>query len=122
MANEGAAAVDLQHLDRYTGGDRAINEEVLRLFEGSCYELVQRLETAVVDAAATADPKTWREVTHTLKGAARGVGAFSLADATAAAEKVTLSDRMAVIAAVQRVKLKAEAVHIFIQDFLVGRV
>jgi len=70
------AAVDLTHLARYTGGDEAINTEVLRLFETQTSEIVARLQ-AILDAR---DAKSWKEATHTLKGAARGIGAFKLAE------------------------------------------
>ncbi|MBV9905684.1 MAG: Hpt domain-containing protein, partial [Alphaproteobacteria bacterium] len=74
------AVVDLEHLARYTGGDRAINAEILRLFDGQATELVARLNSIL----AARDAKSWKEVTHTLKGAARGIGAFPMADAAAA--------------------------------------
>ena len=68
-----AAAVDLNHLSRYTGGDENLNAEVLRLFEAQTSELVAKAQT-ILEAR---DAKSWKEVTHTLKGAARGVGAFA---------------------------------------------
>ncbi|MEI9930584.1 MAG: Hpt domain-containing protein [Rhizomicrobium sp.] len=68
------AAVDLTHLARYTGGDVALNAEILRLFDSQATELVDRLQTIL----AARDAKSWKEVTHTLKGAARGIGAFGL--------------------------------------------
>ncbi len=42
-------AVDLNHLARYTGGDEAINAEVLRLFDTQTSELVARLQ-AILDS------------------------------------------------------------------------
>ena len=74
-------AVDIAHLSRYTGGDEALNAEVLQLFDTQISEMVGRLR-AILDAQ---DAKSWKEVTHTLKGAARGIGAFGFADAAAAA-------------------------------------
>ncbi len=62
-------SVDLAHLDRYTGGVRSLNEEVLRLFETQCGAMLGDLETA----ASLADAKAWKMLTHTLKGAARGI-------------------------------------------------
>ncbi|MBV9541285.1 MAG: Hpt domain-containing protein, partial [Alphaproteobacteria bacterium] len=82
------AVVDLEHLARYTGGDRAINAEILRLFDGQATELVARLNSIL----AARDAKSWKEVTHTLKGAARGIGAFPMADAAAALERADLAD------------------------------
>jgi HPt (histidine-containing phosphotransfer) domain-containing protein len=109
--------VDLIHLNRYTGGDRALNEEILSLFESQCYEMLARLETY---AWETGDTKSWREITHSLKGAARGIGAFALADAAADAEKTGAGDRQSQIAALQRIKDKSSSVHIFIEQFLKG--
>ena len=112
------AAVDLSHLDRYTGGDRAVNEEVLRLFERSCHDILGRLETLLEDGATPDAAKSWHEAAHTLKGAAKGIGAFELADAAADAEKKPVSDRMAALAALERLKTTSQAVLIFIEDFL----
>src|ERR1700742_2251727 len=81
--------VDLEHLARYTGGDRAINAEVMRLFDGQATELVERLNS-VLDAR---DAKSWKEITHTLKGAARGIGAFGMGDAAAYCEPMDLNDK-----------------------------
>ncbi len=108
-------AVDLRHLDRYTGGDRAVNQGILVLFENQCQEMLARLEEL---SGETANPKDWREVTHTLKGAARGIGAFGLANEAAQAETTGPTDRRGAIEALQRMKAKSEAVYGFIEDFL----
>ena len=110
-----AQPVDLAHLDRYTGGDRAINEEILVLFENHCREMLQRLEGIASDPSAA---KTWRETTHTLKGAARGIGAFPIADAAAEAEKAIPGDLAAALAALDRIKGESITVLTFIEDFL----
>ena len=78
------AAVDLNHLSRYTGGDAALNAEILRLFDSQISELVQQLQTIL----ETRDARSWKAAIHTLKGAARGIGAFPLGDAAAAAEPI----------------------------------
>jgi HPt (histidine-containing phosphotransfer) domain-containing protein len=109
--------VDIAHLDRYTGGDRAINEEVLQLFENSCNEILAGFDAVLENGLPPEMAKQWRDSAHTLKGAARGIGAFDLADAAAVVED-TGADRMAAIEALQRLKAKAAVVHAFIQDFL----
>lgn len=76
--------VDLEHLDRYTGGEKAINAEVLELFVRQCGQSLVRLR-ALIEAR---DGKTWRDVLHTLKGSALGVGAFALAEDFASAEVI----------------------------------
>ena len=107
--------VDLTHLARYTGGDEAINAEVLRLFDTQTGEIVGRLQ-AILDAR---DAKSWKEATHTLKGAARGIGAFKLADAAAFAEPIDpIKDRGNASLALVALKTSAEAVQAFIKTYL----
>ena len=107
-------AVDLDHLCRYTGGDSALNAEVLRLFDAQANELVARLNS-ILDAR---DAKSWKQVTHTLKGAARGIGAFALADAAAFAEPIDPADRAHAAPALNTVKERIAAVQDFIRDYL----
>ena len=109
------AVVDINHLSRYTGGDRTLNAEVLRLFDAQTSEMVDRLLT-IVDAR---DAKSWKETTHTIKGAARGIGAFGLADAAAAAEPIDpVRDRGNASIAIQDLKNNAVAVQAFIKTYL----
>ena len=110
-----AAAVDLAHLARYTGGDAALNAEILRLFDTQASEMVGRLKS-ILDAR---DAKSWKEVTHTLKGAARGIGAFGLGDAAAAAEPIDPSaDSRTAAVALEALQTKTSAVQYFIKDYL----
>ncbi len=106
-----AKPVDLKHLDSYTGGNRALNEEVLRLFDTHCREMLEKLE------GHPGNDKIWREAAHTLKGAARGIGAFDLADAAADAEKA-LGNLPASLEALTRIKEKSASVQLFIEEFL----
>ncbi len=107
--------VDIDHLSRYTGGDRALNAEVLRLFDSQTSELVDRLRS-IMDSS---DAKSWKEATHTIKGAARGIGAFGLADAAAAAEPIDpVRDRGNASIAIEDMKSNAEAVQAFIKSYL----
>jgi len=110
-----AAAVDLNHLARYTGGDVSLNAEILRLFDSQASELVQQLQS-IIDAR---DAKSWKMALHTLKGAARGIGAFTLGDAAAAAEPIDpASDSRTATAAVRDLQTKAGAVQVFIKAYL----
>ena len=70
-------AVDFGYLEGFAAGDRQVISEVLALFR-------QQAEAWSRSLDAT-DPR-WRDVVHTIKGAARGVGANALGDAGAAAE------------------------------------
>lgn len=108
--------IDLEHLARYTGGDRAINAEVMRLFDMQATELVARLQS-ILDAR---DAKSWKEVTHTLKGAARGIGAFPMGDAAACCEPIDLADNACASTAIAELKARSDAVQAFIRDYLAG--
>jgi len=110
----GSTAVDLAHLSRYTGGDAALNAEVLRLFDDQAGALVTRLQS-ILEAR---DAQSWRTVTHTLKGAARGIGAFSLGDAAAAAEPIDPSDRQIATAALTVLRHETSDVQFFIKAYL----
>jgi len=107
--------IDLEHLNRYTGGDRGLNAEILKLFDDQCAALLGQLEALAADDGAGS--KTWHELTHTLKGAARGVGAFGLADIAAEAEKIA-ADRTAAIEVVHRLKGSSSTVHAFVEELL----
>lgn len=71
------SAIDVQHLGRMTLGEAALEAEVLALFSAQSGELVGRLKSIPPDAAALA---------HTLKGSARAIGAFRVADAALGVE------------------------------------
>ena len=64
--------IDMQHLGRMTLGEQSLENEVLALFAAQSHDLVGRLAAMPADAAALA---------HTLKGSARAIGAFRVADA-----------------------------------------
>src|SRR6201996_8562730 len=109
------APVDLSHLARYTGGDKTLNSEILRLFDGQVSEMVGQL----LGVLQQRDTRKWREVTHTIKGAARGVGAFAMGEAAAEAEPVdptTNPDRA--IQVIEALRVEGEAVQAFIAEYL----
>jgi HPt (histidine-containing phosphotransfer) domain-containing protein len=107
--------VDLTHLSRYTGGDAGVNAEVLTLFADQTVLLLARLDQAL----SRRDTKAWREVTHGLKGAARGIGAFALADMVAAAEAADpAADAVQAQRALHDIKSKSLAVTLFIETYL----
>jgi HPt (histidine-containing phosphotransfer) domain-containing protein len=76
-------AVDYVHLKAQAADDLDVMREVLQLFIVHTEQVLEGLEAA-------GDARTWKELTHTLKGSARGVGAFAVADAAAIAETATL--------------------------------
>jgi HPt (histidine-containing phosphotransfer) domain-containing protein len=85
--------IDTAHLARITLGDEALQREVLALFVRQSTDLVARMSTFPADMAAIA---------HTLKGSARGIGAFSAA--TSAERLEQSSDRSEARAALSELK------------------
>lgn len=71
--------VDLTHLARHTMGDAQLKREVLELFVAQSRLQLERLRGAP-------DAALWRTAAHTIKGAARGIGAWSVAARAEAAE------------------------------------
>ena len=72
-------AVDFAYLENYAAGDMALVDEVLGLFR----EQVELWRPMIRVEAG----RGWGDAVHTLKGTARGIGAFALAEACDRAEK-----------------------------------
>ena len=83
IAARQAPIIDLVHLSRQTLGDGALENELLRLFVVQAQQYASWLD----EAFAPGDAPKRADVTHRLKGSARAVGAFPLADAAEAYEK-----------------------------------
>ena len=64
--------IDIAHLQRMTLGDAGLEREVLTMFSEQAAGLATALGNLPWDAAA---------LVHTLKGSARAIGAFAVADA-----------------------------------------
>jgi HPt (histidine-containing phosphotransfer) domain-containing protein len=64
--------IDVEHLRRMTLGDAALEREVLAMFSSQAIHLVGTIASLPKDAGALA---------HKLKGSARAIGAFEVADA-----------------------------------------
>ncbi len=71
--------IDRLHLARQCFGDEGLEQEVLRLFDATIKSYLSRLQRAETGEET-------RVALHTLKGAARGVGAWTVADQAQAAE------------------------------------
>ena len=74
--------LDIAHLRRMTLGDAALEREVLTMFAAQASHLAGTLAAMPADAPALA---------HTLKGSARAIGAFAVADAAAGLEALIKS-------------------------------
>ena len=68
-------ALDVDHLERQSLGDRELAEELLRLFDCQAGQTLAKL--LVKDEAL----RTLSDLAHTLKGSARAVGAMAVAEA-----------------------------------------
>jgi len=78
----GDGPIDFEHLQRMTLGDADIEQEVLTMFLAQSARLMHMLAVIPADANALA---------HTLKGSARAIGAFGVADAAARLEAAIAS-------------------------------
>jgi chemotaxis protein histidine kinase CheA len=96
------AIIDYDHFTMMTGGDGALQAELIDLFETQA-ELWRRL--LIPDAPV----HTWRDAAHTLKGSARGLGLWGLAEACETAEHVAgcgVREGAAVASALGRVQTR----------------
>jgi HPt (histidine-containing phosphotransfer) domain-containing protein len=69
--------IDLAHLARMTLGDAALERQVLGMFASQSTSLIEKLAALPAEAGALA---------HTLKGSARAIGAFRVAECAEALE------------------------------------
>ncbi|MDE5453106.1 Hpt domain-containing protein [Bradyrhizobium sp. CSA112] len=94
--------IDFEHLQRMTLGDAGIEQEVLTMFLAQSARLVRNLAAMPSDAGA---------LVHTLKGSARAIGAFAVADAAARLEAVITggSDPSAALAELDEAVAQARA-------------
>lgn len=70
-------AINFQYLEDYTAHDAQVIDEVLALF---------REQAAMWSVMLDPDSEGWKDAVHTIKGAARGIGAFDLGDVCQACE------------------------------------
>ena len=78
--------IDFAHLNKYVDGDADLTREVFGLFRN-------QVEMWGRGLSVDADDDLWSNVTHSLKGSARAVGAMDLAEACEKAEALTGDDR-----------------------------
>jgi HPt (histidine-containing phosphotransfer) domain-containing protein len=114
MITEGAGElgrpIDLVHLARMTLGDRSIEREVLQLFARQSAALAARIagaEKAAVPALA-----------HTLKGSARGVGAWRVAATAEAVELAATGSAPTLAAATADLTTAVDEANAIIGDLL----
>ena len=78
---DGTRPIDLTYLARFTLGNTALEAEVLDLF-------ATHAPRYLADLRAAGTVKAWHDAAHTLKGAARGVGAWRIGRAAEMAERL----------------------------------
>src|SRR5207247_5035419 len=97
----GDAPIDLDHLSRMTLGERSLEREVLELFDRQAGMLLSRMQvTALPIAAASA---------HTLKGSARSIGAWRVANAAETVEQASAARFKSALAALDAAVGEARA-------------
>lgn len=98
MARHGlSGAVDFAVLERMTGGDDAVTEEVLGLFVE---------QAALWSGLLDVRNEGWRDAVHTIRGTGMGIGAQALAEACAAVET---ADAAVAPAGLERVRTALDA-------------
>ena len=80
-------AIDLVHLSHQSLGDRALERELLMLFNRQAQQIVELLHASV--AEKDCKTKTMFNLAHTLKGSALAIGARRVAKAAEALEAAT---------------------------------
>ena len=102
--------IDLVHLARTTMGDRSLEREVLQLFDRQSTLLIARMRSAAPAGVAT--------LAHTLKGSARGIGAWRVARAAEALELAGSGGAAAVGAALDRIAAASDEARAVIAELL----
>ena len=105
--------IDLVHLKQYTGGDPNLEKEILTMF-------VPNVRGYVEQMAAAEAARTWEHAAHALKGVARGVGAFGLADAAESIEHSYSDDETARRDLLTDLQARLEEVERFVRSHLGG--
>ena len=93
--------IDDEHLAQMTFGDHRLEREVLEIFRRQAAIMLSRIGGVDAGAAAAA--------IHTLKGSARGIGAWRVARAAERLEHAGAADRAGALAELQAATLEARA-------------
>lgn len=75
-----AEPIDREHLAGYSGGDAALEAELVAFFADNALLYIEEL-------AVAGDAPAWRAAAHKLKGAARSIGALALGSEAEKAER-----------------------------------
>jgi hypothetical protein len=105
--------IDFSHLFRMTLGDHSLQREVLQLFDRQAEMLLARMSAA--------EPAVVAALAHTLKGSARGIGAWDVASAAAAVEGVATAGPESLAPAIMALSQAASRARAIIADHLIAR-
>lgn len=108
------APIDHDHLQRYTLGNRDLELEVLGLFVGEAPRTLANLRAAAAGEVITA--REWHLGSHTLKGSARAVGAWRVAQLAETAEADQCAGRSVLMAHVAALETAIEEVAAHVAD------
>ncbi len=103
-------AIDRDHLNQMTFGDRSLERELLQLFDRQAELLIARMRDS--------DAGTLAMLAHTLKGSAAGIGAGEVGRAAAAAERAAAGSAAERRAALDRLAAAIDAARAQIAEFL----
>ncbi|MBI1340233.1 phosphotransferase [bacterium] len=116
-----AAILDVGQLALMTSGDAALAIEVIAIFRGQADAWGRLLD-------ASLDVESWGDAAHSIKGAARAVGAMALGEAALVAEQTARSGApsaaaaaVAVGAVKDRMIEAIEAIAVLEHDLTMGR-
>ncbi|MBI4274515.1 MAG: Hpt domain-containing protein [Rhizobiales bacterium] len=102
--------IDLDHLSRMTLGDRSLEREVLGLFDRQAEMLSVRMHAA--------EPAMIAACAHTLKGSARGIGAWRVARSAEMVELIAATNRTGLDRAVETLHGSIQQARAVITDLL----
>lgn len=110
-ATQAERPLDLVHLSRYTLGNRSLEVELLGLFRAQAGVYVARLQDA-------ANEKEWKDAAHSLKGSARGLGAWALGDIAEEAERRAGDDAAGRAYMIGRIRDAIDTVNLYIDELM----
>lgn len=102
--------IDMAHLARMTLGEPSLEREVLQLFCRQAEILLSRMHTAAPAVVAAA--------AHTMKGSARGIGAWHVAAAAEAVEQTASADAAGIPSALARLSARVDEATAAISELL----
>lgn len=89
--------IDLVHLSNQTMGDRELEQEILQIFARQISGYIDQVRNCGSKAEC-------KRVAHMLKGAARSIGAFHLAELAASSETLGDIDKTALVCEMENIR------------------